>query len=88
MLFHGAWNLLMAIIILLSLQFVSDDLHIAEGDGYKLEWKRAPFLESNEGSYSPEGKVADYQYESSGYSWDREPKFIGFFCYFGAIYEI
>jgi hypothetical protein len=55
MLFHGAWNLLMGIIILLSLQFVSDDLHIAEGDGYKLEWKRLPFLESNEGSYIPEG---------------------------------
>lgn len=36
MLFHGAWNLLMAIIILLSLQLVSEDLHIAEGDGYKL----------------------------------------------------
>jgi membrane protease YdiL (CAAX protease family) len=55
MLFHGAWNLLMGIIILLSLQFVSDDLQIAEGDGYKLEWKRLPFLESNEGSYIPEG---------------------------------
>jgi membrane protease YdiL (CAAX protease family) len=55
MLFHGAWNLLMGIIILLSLQFVSDDLHIEEGDGYKLEWKRVPFFKSNEGSYSPEG---------------------------------
>ncbi|WP_169712702.1 CPBP family intramembrane glutamic endopeptidase [Algoriphagus faecimaris] len=55
MLFHGAWNLLMAIIILLSLQFVSDDLHIVEGDGFKLEWKRVPFLESNVSSYSPEG---------------------------------
>jgi membrane protease YdiL (CAAX protease family) len=55
MLFHGAWNLLMAIMILLSLQFVSDDLHIEEGDGYKLEWKRVPFFKSNEGSYSPEG---------------------------------
>jgi len=55
MLFHGAWNLLMAIFILLSLQFVSDDLHIVEGDDFKLEWKRVPFFESNEGSYSPEG---------------------------------
>nr|WP_246628866.1 CPBP family intramembrane glutamic endopeptidase [Algoriphagus marincola] len=55
MLFHGAWNLLVAIIYLLGLQLVSEDLNKVEGDGYKLEWKRVPFLESNEGSYSPEG---------------------------------
>ncbi|NVK53726.1 MAG: CPBP family intramembrane metalloprotease [Flavobacteriaceae bacterium] len=55
MVFHGAWNLLVGIIFLLGLQFVSDDLHIVEGDDYKLEWKRAPFLESNVSSYSPEG---------------------------------
>ncbi|TDK46555.1 CPBP family intramembrane glutamic endopeptidase [Algoriphagus formosus] len=55
MLFHGAWNLLMAIIILLSLQFVSDDLHIVEGEDFKLEWRRVPFFESKVSSYSPEG---------------------------------
>ncbi|TFV93440.1 CPBP family intramembrane metalloprotease [Algoriphagus kandeliae] len=55
MLFHGAWNLLGGIIFLLALQFVSEELHIVDGDGYKIEWKRVPFLKSNEGSFSPEG---------------------------------
>ncbi|MCS5491503.1 CPBP family glutamic-type intramembrane protease [Algoriphagus limi] len=55
MLFHGAWNLLGGIIFLLGLQFVSEELHIVDGDGYKIEWKRVPFLKSNEGSFSPEG---------------------------------
>lgn len=55
MLFHGVWNLLIGVIILLGLQFVSDDLQIAEGDDYKLEWKRVPFLESNVSSYRREG---------------------------------
>lgn len=54
MLFHGVWNLLIGI-ILLSLQFVSEDLNKVEGGGFKLEWKRVPFLKSNEGSYSPDG---------------------------------
>ena len=52
-LFHGSWNLILGIIFLLGLQFVTEDLEINEGEGYKIEWKRVPFLDSNIGTYKP-----------------------------------
>jgi membrane protease YdiL (CAAX protease family) len=56
-LFHGSWNLILGIIFLFGLQFVSEDLKTIEADNYKLEWKRVPFLDSNTGSYKPQGNT-------------------------------
>ncbi|MDG1277429.1 MAG: CPBP family intramembrane metalloprotease [Algoriphagus sp.] len=56
-LFHGSWNLVLGIIFLFGLQFVSEDLKIIEADNYKFEWKRVPFLDSNTGSYKPQGNT-------------------------------
>lgn len=47
MIFHGTWNLLALVSMLLSLQFVSKETKVVHGNSVKVSYQQIPVLESN-----------------------------------------